>query len=162
MARERMQSSGGAFRVTVNDKVLVHLLDFANLRDAGEVPADITQPGIAEVVNARRSHVSAAIATLRGRGLLEEQLARVTDQVRRRKAYFLTPKGYEEARKLGEGFRARTVRVSVDGAEREVGIADLPDVLGERYFLVDVLCSVRRDGTLDLATLPGQPEKGPP
>lgn len=159
-ARERVRTGEG-FRVTVTDKVLVHLRDYVRLAEAAEVPADLTQSGIAEVVGARRSHVSATLSALRTRGLVEERTVRVTDQFRRRKAYFLTPKGLERADDLAEAFRGRTVRVPVDDETREVPIRDLPEALGEPYYLVDILCCVRRDGSLDLERLTGQPEKPP-
>ena len=143
----------GGFRITVNDKILVHLFDYARYQERPEMPREVTQQGIAETVNARRSHVSLALSTLRERGLVEERTVRVTDEVRRRKGYSLTSKGYEAAKKLVESYYERTVRIEDAGGVKEVRVSELPEILGEKYYLVDVLCCTNREGTLDVAQL---------
>src|SRR3972149_3275044 len=153
------------FRVTVNDKILVHLLDYVRYAEKPEAPREVTQQGIAEVHSARRSHISLAVNTLRERGHLEERTMRITDEVRRRKAYFLTPKGCEAGKRLTASFHARTVRVEDASGVRDVPIGKLSEVLGEKYYLVDILCCTSREGILDLAQLTGQqaaPEAPPP
>jgi len=146
----------GAFRITVNDRILVHLLEYTRYSDRPEVPREITQQGISEIVGTRRSHVSLALSTLRERSLVEERTVRVTDEVRRRKGYFLTSKGFEAAKSLAEKYLQSKVRIEEAGGVKEVAISDLPQLLGEKYYLVDVLCCLNKDGTLDVAELTGQ------
>jgi DNA-binding MarR family transcriptional regulator len=146
----------GAFRITVNDKILVHLLEYTRYNDRPEVPREITQQGISEIVGARRSHVSLALSTLRERSLVEEKTVRVTDEVRRRKGYFLTSKGFETAKGLAEKYQMFKVRIEEAGGVKEAMISELPQLLGEKYYLVDVLCCLNKDGTLDIAELTGQ------
>ena len=153
---EPRASAAEKFRVTVNDKILLHLLDYVRYAEKHEAPREVTQQGIAEVLSARRSHISLAVNTLRERGHLEERTMRITDEVRRRKAYFLTPKGYEAAKRLTASFQARTVRVEDASGVRDVPIGKLSEVLGEKYYLVDILCCTSREGILDLAQLTGQ------
>ena len=152
----------GGSRITVNQKILVHLVEYARFEDRPEAPREVTQQGISEVLGARRSHVSLALSTLRERGLVEERTVRVTDEVRRRKGYFLTSKGYETAKDLVRMFLARTVRVESSKGVKEVKVSDLPEVLGDKYYLVDVLCCINREGTLDVAQLTGQSVETPP
>jgi len=151
----------GGFRITVNDKILVHLFDYARYQERPEMPREVTQQGIAETVNARRSHVSLALSTLRERGLVEERTVRVTDEVRRRKGYSLTSKGYEAAKKLVESCQDRTVRIEDAGGVKEIRVSELPEILGETYYLVDILCCTNREGTLDVAQLTGQKVETP-
>jgi hypothetical protein len=146
----------GTFRITVNDKILVHLLEYTRYNDRPEVPREITQQGISEIVGARRSHVSLALSTLRERTLVEEKTVRVTDEVRRRKGYFLTSKGFETAKGLAEKYQTFKVRIEEAGGVKEAMISELPQLLGEKYYLVDVLCCLNKDGTLDIADLTGQ------
>ncbi len=152
----------GNFRVTVNQKILVHLLEFVRFQEKPEVPRELTQQGIAEVVNARRSHVSLALSTLKERGLVEERTTRVIDEVRRKKAYSLTSKGYEMSKKLVGDFMSRMVRVEDSKGVKEVRIENLQEVVGDKYYLVDVLCCINREGTLDVAALTGQEAEQPP
>ena len=116
-------------RITVNQKILVHLVEYVRYQDRPEVPKEITQHGISEVVGARRSHISLALSTLRERGLVEERTVRVTDEVRRRKGYFLTAKGYETAKDLVARFLARTVRIESSEGVKDVKVSELPEVL---------------------------------
>lgn len=146
----------GTFRITVNDKILVHLLEYTRYNDRPEVPREITQQGISEIVGARRSHVSLALSTLKERSLVEEKTVRVTDEVRRRKGYFLTSRGFETAKGLAEKFQMVKVRIEEAGGVKEAMISELPQLLGEKYYLVDVLCCLNKDGTLDIAELTGQ------
>ncbi len=152
----------GNFRVTVNQKILIHLLEFVRFQEKPEVPRELTQQGIAEVVNARRSHVSLALSTLKERGLVDERTTRVIDEVRRKKAYALTSKGYEMSKKLVGEFKSRVVRVEDSKGVKEVRIENLQEVLNDKYYLVDVLCCINREGTLDVAALTGQEAEQPP
>ncbi len=157
IARVAMKTeTEGTFRITVNDKILVHLLEYTRYNDRPEVPREITQQGISEIVGARRSHVSLALSTLKERSLVEEKTVRVTDEVRRRKGYFLTSKGFETAKGLAEKYQMFKVRIEEAGGVKEAMISELPQLLGEKYYLVDVLCCLNKDGTLDIAELTGQ------
>jgi len=146
----------GSFRITVNEKILVHLIEYTRYQEKHEVPSEITQQGIAETVSARRSHVSMALSTLRERQMVEERTVRVIDEARRKKAYFLTPKGYNASKEIVKKFESRMVRIDGLEGKKFVKISDLPQVLEEKYYLVDVLCCITRDGILDVAKLTGQ------
>src|SRR2546425_5137662 len=47
--------------VTVNQRILVHLLAYTNVSDRDSVPPAVTQQGIADAVGVRRSHVTLAL-----------------------------------------------------------------------------------------------------
>lgn len=87
----------GHVRLTVGERVLVHLLGYIRFADRKIAPPAVTQQGIAEALSVRRSHVTVALQGLAGRGLVDVQTARIQDAARRKKAYFLTPAGYARA-----------------------------------------------------------------
>jgi DNA-binding MarR family transcriptional regulator len=83
--------------VTVNQRILVHLLGHVRWLDRGDAPPQVTQQGIADALRVRRSHVTLALQALAQRGLVEYRTTRVVGGARRKKAYGLTPIGYERA-----------------------------------------------------------------
>ena len=87
----------GRMRVTVQHRILVHLLGYTRVADRFDAPREVTQQGIADVLRVRRSHVTLALQTLRERHLVEDRIARIVGGARRKKAYALTPLGYERA-----------------------------------------------------------------
>jgi hypothetical protein len=52
-------------RVTVKEKILIHLFGFSKYRDDFEVPQKVTQDGMAKVIGVRRSHIASALKDLK-------------------------------------------------------------------------------------------------
>jgi tetratricopeptide (TPR) repeat protein/DNA-binding PadR family transcriptional regulator len=63
-------------------------------------PQALTQIGIAAATGASQDHVSYAVKELKSKGYIEELLARVSGEKRRRKVYKLTSKGGERAERI--------------------------------------------------------------
>lgn len=82
--------------LTVGQRILLHLSRYTGLISEYEVPADITQEGIAEACNISRSHAAVEIRRLKEKGLLSEDLRHIKGARNRRKAYFLTEHGIRE------------------------------------------------------------------
>ena len=72
----------------MQERILLHLRDFADYSEKVEVPFSLSQMGIANAVAIARSNVPRAIAGLKDQGLLVERQAHVTGVTRKRKAYF--------------------------------------------------------------------------
>jgi predicted Zn finger-like uncharacterized protein len=143
------------FRATANERILIHLLDYVREKDEVEHPKEITQAGIARILGTVRSHISLALSSLRDRGYVTERLGRVENEMRRRKVYFLSQKGYTHAKELKHRFLRREIRVPTEEGAEDVRIGALDDFLGEEYFLVDVLSCVSSGGELNLLALTG-------
>ena len=77
----------------VQERILLHLLDYSDYKDSIEVPFALSQMGIANAVAIARSNVPRAIAGLKDQGILVERQAHVKGVSRKRKAYFLTDSG---------------------------------------------------------------------
>ena len=87
---------------TVHERVILHLNRFSSLQSHYLIPGTITQDGIASAVGIARNHVPRAISSLKGRGLLIENKARVEGFDRKKKVYFLSERGRGKARELKE------------------------------------------------------------
>ncbi|MDO9537909.1 MAG: tetratricopeptide repeat protein [Thermoplasmata archaeon] len=94
MARKRL--------LTAEEAVLLHLLDYSRYSEGDAVPIDITQAGISSVIGVRRSHVSISLDAAKARETVEEHLSRVKGEKRKRKCYFLTAGGKDQAREIQE------------------------------------------------------------
>ena len=77
----------------VQERILLHLLDYSDFKDSIEVPFALSQMGIANAVAIARSNVPRAIAGLKDQSILVERQAHVKGVSRKRKAYFLTDSG---------------------------------------------------------------------
>ena len=86
----------------VQERILLHLLDYSDFKDSIEVPFALSQMGIANAVAIARSNVPRAIAGLKDQGILVERQAHVKGVSRKRKAYFLTDSGVSLARETWE------------------------------------------------------------
>ncbi|UCD93252.1 MAG: winged helix-turn-helix domain-containing protein [Methanobacteriota archaeon] len=149
------------FRATANERILIHLLDYVREREEVEFSSEITQAGIAEILGTRRSHVSLALSSLKEKGFVKDRLGRVEDEIRRRKVYFLTHKGFGRAKELKANFLKKEIQVPKEGAATKVRIEELDDFLGEDYFLIDVLSCINSEGVLDMNSLTGEPATVP-
>ena len=98
----------------VQEKVLLHLLDYADFKEKVEVPFALSQMGIANAVAIARSNVPRAISGLRDQGLLVERQAHVQGVSRKRKAYFLTDTGISLANETWERLAEFPVRCILD------------------------------------------------
>jgi tetratricopeptide (TPR) repeat protein/DNA-binding MarR family transcriptional regulator len=94
MARKRL--------LTVEDAILLQLLEYARCSPEDSVPMELTQAGISRSLGVRRSHISISLDAALGRGTVEEHLSRVRGEKRRRKCYFLTVAGKDMARRIKE------------------------------------------------------------
>jgi len=80
-------------RLTVKERVLLHLFDYCRFTEAYAVPVGVTQEGIARATAIRVGHVVQYVRPLKAESLVEERMSHIVRQARRRKVYFLTLKG---------------------------------------------------------------------
>jgi len=101
--------SEGMRRLTVKERVLLHLFDYSRFAEAYDVPVEATQEGIAEAAAIRVGHVVQYVRPLQSEGLVEQRMSHIVRQARRRKVYFLTPKGRQQV----AGLRASLLKEEV-------------------------------------------------
>ncbi len=89
-------------RLTVNEKILLHLLENLKSKNQREAPKAITQMGIADSVQIRWNHVPRAMVQLKKMGYISEDITHIEGKTRRQKAYYLTDEGLLSAKNLRE------------------------------------------------------------
>ncbi|MEE9150875.1 MAG: ATP-binding protein [Thermoplasmata archaeon] len=90
------------YRLTINEKILLHLLANLKFKDSREAPITITQKGIAEGVQIRWNHVPRAMAQLIKIDYVFERISHIEGKTRRQKTYYLTDGGMLAAKNLRE------------------------------------------------------------
>ncbi len=106
---------------TVEEAILVHLLGYKRFFDEQTVPLEMTQAGISRAIGVRRSHVSSSLDSAKGKGKVEEELAHIKGQGRRRKCYFLTYEGMELAVALKDELGKTSVSATLSDGGRFKG-----------------------------------------
>ena len=99
----------------VQERILLHLLDYSDYKASVEVPFALSQMGIANAVSIARSNVPRAISGLKDQGLLVERQAHVKGVSRKRKAYFLTEPGMNLADDTWKRLRVFSFRAILEG-----------------------------------------------
>ncbi len=110
MARKRL--------VTVEEAILLHLHDYSRYGPEDTVPMELAQAGISRSLGVRRSHVSISLDAAKTREVVEEHLARVKGESRRRKCYFLTVPGKEKTQNLKDNIGSEIISARLpDGTD---------------------------------------------
>lgn len=98
-------------RLTVKDRILLHLLPYGQFREAVEVPRAMAQDGIAEASWTARRHLSQYLRPLMQQELIRERKTHVQGIRQRRKVYLLTGAGKRAAARLRDRVMLATVQV---------------------------------------------------
>ncbi len=137
-----------AGQLSVNDRVLLHLLRFAADVPPAEFPSECTQAGIAAAIGISRTHVPRAVKGLMKQGLVDESRARVTGHERRMSVYAVTAEGVKTASELWKDISNFSLNVqSGDHAESMTG-AQIEELVGKKKALAMV--SRIKDGVVDI------------
>jgi ATP/maltotriose-dependent transcriptional regulator MalT/DNA-binding MarR family transcriptional regulator len=140
--------------LTVQEKILIHLLEHTKYEDRFELPYSLTQDGIAEVVGVRRSYVSSANRELIEKGLLAEKLSHVKGEARRRKTYYLSPEGKAEAEKLRSQVKKMKVVLRDGKGKRKVTLDDIERLTKKKLSTLQVLDAISENGVFDALSKP--------
>jgi tetratricopeptide (TPR) repeat protein len=140
-------------RVTVKERILLHLLEFAKYAESFDVPPALTQTGIARAVRIELPHVAQYMHPLIGDGLVRERTAHVQGGARKRKAYDLTNAGRMAAIRLRETVRAEVVRIREPSGTRDASVALVLQQAGPKASLLEVVVQAMESGAVDLASV---------
>ncbi len=134
-------------RVTVKEKILIHLFSYSKFRDDFEVPGKVTQDGMAKVIGVRRSHIASALKDLKASDFVEERKTRIEGNDRRKNAYFLTPQGEIESVKIKEAVLEKEVKITLDdGSTKDVKISEVGKHIDKKMGLMEILSCISSDG----------------
>ena len=138
----------------VQERILLHLLDYSGFKDSIEVPFALSQMGIANAVAIARSNVPRAIAGLKDQGILVERQAHVKGVSRKRKAYFLTDSGITLAGETWERLAEYPIRcIFDDQAPVDTTLGGAKSVVPFELRPVDIIRYMDEHNCLDLRSL---------
>ena len=84
-------------RLTVRERILAHLARFSSHKETHRVPFEVTQEGIADAVGIEPRHLVQNIRPMIKQGLVVESSSYAEGGRQRRKVYFLSSRGKDEA-----------------------------------------------------------------
>ena len=138
----------------VQERILLHLLDYSDYKNSVEVPFSLSQMGIANAVAIARSNVPRAIAGLKDQGLLIERQAHVKGVSRKRKAYFLTDSGKNLAEETWNDLRSFPLRcILEEGKIESTSLGEINTILPFSMRSVDIIRYMDDNCVLDSRTL---------
>ncbi|MCJ2531150.1 MAG: AAA family ATPase, partial [Candidatus Thermoplasmatota archaeon] len=144
-------------QLTVKERILLHLFDFNRYVDEYEVPLEVSQSGIASAVGIRVHHATQYLRPLIEADLVEEGVRHIQRQARRRKTYFLSPRGRQEASSLRTSLFEEPVPFHHrSGKADELTLAQVYQEERRGSPLVELVRELGETGFLT-----GQPEEGP-
>lgn len=114
----------GPLRLTVRERILLHLLEFSRYADAVEVPLEITQPGISRGAAVDLRHIAQYVRPMVKEGLVRERSGHVNGLVKKHKVYVLADGGRHVAAGVRDRVRSAAIRVRDDLGVHEATVAD--------------------------------------
>lgn len=137
----------------MKERIVLHLFDYARYAEAYEVPADVTQDGIARAAGIYTSHVQQYVRPLLREELVSERTSHVQGGRRQRKAYLLTERGRHHAATLrGELFRDEVPLLTRAGETRAVPFSQVYQETRRGTPLLQLLGELREGGAIREAT----------
>ena len=139
------------FKLTVQERILLHLSEFSKFVDQLEVPFALTQQGIAQSVGVVRSAIPRAIKKLISKDHVREELAHITGLSRRRKIYYLTTDGLVFASNLKSKLFTKNITIIIDENQKiDCKIQDVPKKVNKKIRLLDIILNLTSDNVFSL------------
>ncbi|MEF8833037.1 MAG: helix-turn-helix domain-containing protein, partial [Candidatus Thermoplasmatota archaeon] len=124
---------------TAKEKVLVHLLDHYGNEEGYALPIELTQEGIADRLDLKQNTVSYAVRKLVDEELLREETRRIKNKKQKRKAYFLTEKGFKRAKKTREKMAETEVDAIPDREKSSIKLGDINAYFKTNLSLLEII-----------------------
>ncbi|MCU0799183.1 MAG: tetratricopeptide repeat protein [Candidatus Thermoplasmatota archaeon] len=141
----------GLPRLTIEEKVLLVLVEHLRYMDEFQVPPALTQDGLSELIGVNRPNIARSLKALRKKGLIEERLSHVQGQRRRKKVYMISPSRTETALKLRS--ELGNAKVTYKGKERSLDelASELEMSILRTYLMAQGMGTEDKSGHVQLA-----------
>lgn len=114
----------GPPRLTVRERILLHLVEQRAEGIGYHLPEEVTQTGLSAAVGIAQKHVPQYVRSMIDERLLAERTGRVEGSRQRRKAYSLTDDGRKVATRLRGELLGRPVDVELDDGVRRMALRE--------------------------------------
>jgi|GEM_PF-2606048 len=139
--------------LTAEERILIHLFDYSRYREDYEVPIEVTQDEIGVYTGILKNHVSRDMKRLMNKGFVDERLAKVYSLQRKRKAYFLTSKGFSVAQRLIASLSEMKVILKDGEKTSMLPLGEVNSRLSTEHSILYLARHVNEKNELDLASL---------
>ncbi len=148
--------------LTVRDRILVHLAEVIGSENGAQVPAEITQTGLARAAGIEQRHVAQYVRPLVKEGLVVERMAHVRGGKQRRRTYFLTPQGRNEAGRLRGNILGIQVEVELEQGRLTMSLREAAKGPLKGAPLLDLFRALGTEGLLRVPKGPVVPKCSTP
>ena len=138
---------------------MLHLLDYHGVENEFNVPYELTQNGIAEVIGTKRNYVSSSIKKLIAKGYVRECVGRVKRAKRMQKYALLTKEGKEYIGRLKKKLSDRQITLKQpNGTSRMMKLKYIIPYMDKKEICLDateldIYKMMSKNGTLDVGRL---------
>lgn len=138
------------FRLTVQERILLHLSEYSQIVEQLEVPFALTQEGIALGVGVVRSAIPRAIKKLIARDQVREQLAHVNGLMRRRKIYYLTTEGLIQAVELKNKILPLKIKIITNKNQKtECKVSEISKKINQKISVLEIISNLNPENIFD-------------
>lgn len=131
--------SGHQSLITVEKRILLHLLNCHDSKHKSEVSVALTRNGIAQALATNRSYIPRPLETLVTEGFVKEFFGRVKGRKKKQKYFKLTIKGKEHSKKLKNDLSNLEVTVKrADGASKMMPLKNIIPYLEKEKICSDI------------------------
>lgn len=137
-------------RFTVEERILLHLLDYIFYRSKIEVPKSITQEGISNNIRIQRKHLPRSLKNLLEKNLIQEKTSHVIGKKQRMKTYYLTNNGEAKAYEIKKCISDLKVYIrDKNGNLKICSIEDVKNQKNELNNLAEIVSCIGKDGIIE-------------
>ncbi len=136
---------------TVEERILLHLRNYTYKKNSRTAAYSVSQQGIADAVGTSLSQVSRVVRQMKKDGLvLEDKKYLKHDQERKRKVYYLTPRGIKKEKEVRNKFSSSKLTIKTAEGDKNVDVGELKEYIGDDDALLNALVHADNDGVIDL------------
>lgn len=146
---DRIKSFSRMIELNGREKILLHLQEYELTNRDSDSSFFSSQKGIAEIVELSRTRVSTLLGEMENKQLVEKRDKKFDKTLRKRKVYYLTDVGREEARKIKEELKDKTIWLVMEEKKRKLTMKELKDQVGEPEPYLFIINNLKGD-VLDL------------
>jgi hypothetical protein len=145
-----MKESSGSLSFTVEERILLHLLDYIYYRSKIEVPKLITQEGISLTIRIHRKHLPRSLKSLIEKNLILEKTTHVIGKKQRMKTYYLTKNGEAKALEIKKCIANLKIYVRDNQGNLKItNIKDVKNQINELNNLAEIISCIDKEGIID-------------
>ena len=149
-----MNNHISSIRFTIEERILLHLLDYINCQLKIEAPPSITQEGISQTIHIHRKHLPRSLKKLIGKNFIEEKISHITGKKQRMKTYHLTINGKLKAYEIKDFIENINVYMKdKKGCLKEISVKDVKKLSNKFNSYAEILSCITIDGVVDLSKI---------